>query len=216
MGKVAKEIYVLGVGHNTPVFIDLALACGYSVAGLYHYTEGRTGETDHGFKVLGTFEDLLRQSTLEGKCFLLSMGDIEIRKSLTRQITDMGGVLPSLIHPMAVISSFATISEKGVLISPFTYVQADSVVEEGVVLLSHVNISHNTTIGRFTFVAGGSAIGAYTEVEEEVFVGQGALSISHKVSRIGHNAFIGAGSLLTKDVASNVTVAGSPAKVIDK
>ena len=25
-----KEIYALGIGHNTPVFIDLAVTCGYS------------------------------------------------------------------------------------------------------------------------------------------------------------------------------------------
>ncbi len=209
-----KNIYVLGVGHNTPVFIDLALACGYHVVGLYHYEAGRTGEIDHGFEILGTFEDLWSQQTLSDRNFLLSMGDITIRKELTRKIISKGGKLPTLVHPAAVISNFATISDNGVLISPFTYVQADSVIEEGTILLSHVNISHNTTIGKYCFLAGGATIGAYTRVEEEVFVGQGALSISHKVSRIGHNAYVGARSLLTKDVEADTTVAGSPARII--
>lgn len=39
-----KDLYALGIGHNSPVFIDLALACGYSIAGLYHYNNTRTGE----------------------------------------------------------------------------------------------------------------------------------------------------------------------------
>lgn len=49
-----KEIYALGIGHNTPVFLDLAMACGYSIAGLYHYNSERTGELDHGYKSLLT------------------------------------------------------------------------------------------------------------------------------------------------------------------
>ncbi len=149
-----KEIYVLGVGHNTPVFIDLALACGYQIAGLYHYAEGRTGEIDHGFEILGSFTDLFSSERLDDKSFLLSMGDIAIRKELTEKIETKGGKIPTLIHPSAVISAFATISERGVLISPFTYVQADSIVGDGAILLSHVNISHNTTMGKYCFIAG--------------------------------------------------------------
>ncbi len=105
-----KEIYVLGVGHNTPVFIDLALACGYKIAGMYHYAEGRTGEIDHGFEILGSFTDLFSSERLDGKNFLLSMGDIAIRKELTEKIEAKGGKIPTLIHPSAVISAFATIA----------------------------------------------------------------------------------------------------------
>lgn len=41
---MTKEIYALGVGHNTPVIIELATTCGYRVAGLYNYNCGRTSE----------------------------------------------------------------------------------------------------------------------------------------------------------------------------
>ena len=39
-----KEIYILGVGHNTPVYIDLVESCGYTIKGLYHYNEELTGK----------------------------------------------------------------------------------------------------------------------------------------------------------------------------
>lgn len=42
------EIFILGVGNNTPVYIDLVEACGYTVGGLYHYNIERTGETGWG------------------------------------------------------------------------------------------------------------------------------------------------------------------------
>lgn len=209
-----QEIYALGVGHNTSVFIDLAEACGYTIKGLYHFNDERTGENDHDFEILGSFEDLLSKPTLKGMNFLLTMGDNKIRTDLSNHIIRLGGEIPSLIHPAAVISRFAKISPIGVYISPFTYVQADSSIGDNTVLLSHVNISHTTSIGKSCFIAGGATIGAYTIMEDYVFVGQGALSISAKAKHIGHHAFIGARSLLTRDVPCNVVVAGSPARIL--
>ena len=201
--------------NNTPVFIDLALDCGYTIAGLYHYNNERTGEFDHGFQIIGSFDDLFAQKDLIGKNFLLTMGDSNIRESLAKRITSLGGKVPTLIHPTAVISRFAQISPNGVYISAFSFVQADSIVGDNTVILSHVNISHTTTIGKGCFIAGCATVGAYTVVEDHVFIGQGALSISAKVRRIGSNSYIGARSLITKDIPENVIVAGSPAKILN-
>lgn len=209
-----KEIYALGVGHNTPVFIDLALACGYAIVGLYHYNSDRTGDLEHGYPIIGSFDDLFALGDLKGMTFLLTMGDNRIRTELSDKIIEMGGKVPSMIHPTAVVSHFATISEVGVYISPYTYVQADSTIGSNTMLLSHVNISHTTHIGKSCFIAGGATIGAYTDLQDFVFVGQGALSISEKAKIIGHHAYIGARSLLTHDVPPSVIVAGSPARII--
>ena len=146
--------------------------------------------------------------------FLLTMGDNKIRTELTEKIISLGGDVPTLIHPMAFVSRFAKISPIGVYISPFSYVQADSSVGRNSVLLSHVNISHTTTIGESCFIAGGATIGAYTIVEDYVFVGQGALSISGKVKRIGRDAYIGARCLVTHDVPEQVVFSGTPGKVL--
>lgn len=209
-----KKIYALGVGHNTPVFIDLALDCGYEIVGLYHYNGDKTGEVDHGYKILGSFDDLFSRKSLQGLNFLLTMGDSKIRTELSKKIISKGGLVPTLIHPTSIISKFAKISDVGVYISAFSFVQADSSVGDNTVVLSHVNISHTTHIGKGCFLAGGSIIGAYTNMEDDVFIGQGALSISGKVATIGHGAYVGARSLLTKNVPPNTVVAGIPAKVI--
>lgn len=214
METKARLIYALGIGHNSPVFIDIAEAAGYKVAGLYHYNNSRTGESDHDFKIIGSFEDLFRKESLVDMNFLLTMGDNSIREELTRKIVSKGGNVPSIIHPTAVVSRFANISPIGVYISAFTHVQADTTIEEGTILLSGVNVSHTNKIGRYCFVAGGATIGAYTVVEDYVFVGQGALTISGKVDRIGTKAYIGARALVTKSILANTKVAGTPAKII--
>ena len=77
-----KKIYILGVGGSTPVFMDLALSCGYKVAGLYHYNDDRTGESVHGYPIIGSFDDLFK-SDIRRKLFLLSQGNMKIRKEIT-------------------------------------------------------------------------------------------------------------------------------------
>lgn len=213
---MCKKILALGVGHNTPVFIDIAEQCGYEISGLYHFNSERTGEMDHGFKILGSFDDLFLKDTLVGYKFLLTMGDNEMRSQLTEKILLLGGEVPSFIHPTAVISRFVEISSIGVYISAFSHIQADTVIEKGSVILSGVNISHTNHIGKYCFIAGGATIGAYTKMEDYVFIGQGALSISGKVNTIGCHAYVGARSLLTKSVEANSIVAGSPAQVIKR
>lgn len=53
-----KEIYALGIGYTSPVFIELALDAGYTINALYHYNGERTGEVVYGYKILGSFNDL--------------------------------------------------------------------------------------------------------------------------------------------------------------
>lgn len=84
-----KELYALGVGHSTPLFIEIAEAAGWHVAGLYHYNDERTGEMDHGFKILGSFDDLYRQD-IHGKYFLPTMGDMNIRHDIILNLSRRG------------------------------------------------------------------------------------------------------------------------------
>lgn len=209
-----NSIIALGVGRNTPVMIDFALACGYTIEGLYHYDDSRTGKFDHGYKILGSFNDLWNINDLSGKNFLLTMGNIEIRENLIQKILSKGGNLPTLIHPMAVVSSFAKISSVGVCVFPFTFIQSDSIIADNTIILSHVNISHNTSIGSNCFIAGSAVVGAYTTVENRVFIGQGALIISEKVDVIGHDSFIAAGALVTHPVPHSSKVIGYPARIV--
>ena len=51
------------------------------------------------------------------------------------------------------------------------------------------------------------------EIKNNVWLGDG-VKIMPSVSYIGENSIVGAGSIVTKDVADNVIVAGNPAKLI--
>lgn len=208
-----KEIFVLGIGGSTPVFIDIAEACDYKIAGLYHYNDERTGENDHGYPILGSFEDLY-QSDIKGKMFLLSQGDMKIREEVTNKIKQFGGLIPTLVHPTSVISKYAKISEEGVVMGANCIVQADSVIKSNAVLRDMALVCHQTTIGNYCFVGPKALVGAHIVVENFAFIGQDALLVSGKVGTMGANSLLGAGAVLTKELPANVVAVGNPARVI--
>ncbi len=208
-----KEIYALGVGHSTPLFIEIAEAAGWHVAGLYHYNNERTGQIDHGYKIIGSFDDLYSQD-LRGKCFLPTMGDMNIRKEVIDNLTNSFGEVPTIIHPSAHISRFACIAEQGVVIGDRVELQSDVIVENNVIIRSDVTICHNTTIKADVFIGPKALVGAYITIEELAYIGQGAILISGKAEHIGTNTLVGAGAMVTKPLPDNVVAVGSPAKVI--
>lgn len=210
-----KEIFVLGIGGSSFARVDLANACGYSVAGLYHYNDERTGQIDHGYKILGSFNDLFSQD-ITGKYFLLTMGDMNIRKELFERITSKGGIVPTLIHPTAEVSQFASVSPNGVIIDSQTIIQSDCSIEDGVFICSQSVVCHQTTIEPYVFVAPKALIGARLRIKQFSFIGQNATIISTKVKEVGAFSTVGAGAVVTKPVEDGLTVVGNPAKVLIK
>lgn len=208
-----KHIFLLGVGHATPIFIELAEACGYIIDGLYHYNNERTGEIDHDYPILGSFEDMFRNG-VKGKNFCLTMGNMDIKEQISKQILSEGGLIPTLIHPSALISRFSKVSDCGVLIGNRCEIQSDVIVGEGCVIRSGCIVCHNTKLEQYVFCGPASLVGAFAHLESKVFVGQRSLIISGKVDEVGESAIIGAGAVVTKPVASGSVVVGNPAKRI--
>lgn len=210
-----KDIYILGVGHNTIVYIDLVEVCGYNVAGLYHYNNERTGELIHNHKIIDSNINLLKQESLDGLYFAISVGDNKIRIELANEIRKRGGIVPTLIHPSAIVSKYSKI-EQSVVIHANSVVQADALIQQDSVVSYNVSVTHNSKIGKSCYLAFNSSIGAYVEIKDFVLVGQSAAIVSGKLNYIGHNSIIGAGSVVISDVEPYSVVAGNPAKLIKK
>jgi UDP-perosamine 4-acetyltransferase len=211
--KENKEIYVLGIGHNSIVYIDMLEQIGYTIKGLYHYNSERTGEFYYGYQILGSFDDLYSIGDFSGMNFALSMGDNRIRKTVFEKIVSMGGSVPTLIHPKADVSKYAQLGV-GVVIHSNAVVHPDVKIGNNSIVSCNCSLIHQSILGNHCYIAGHALIGAYTTIGNNVFVGIGAILISDKVKSIGDNAIIGAGAVVSSSVEANVVVAGVPARVI--
>ena len=208
-----KEVYILGVGRNTVTIMDLAEDCGYHIRSLLHYHNDRIGDDYFGHKIDGCFDDIFRLSSLAGMSFVLSMGNLSIRKTLYNRILDLGGYIPTLIHPTCVISPRAKIG-RGSQIMPGSIVQGDSIVGENTVITVNSVIAHSSKIGSHCLISGNVMVGAYSTICDNTHIGQGSTVVSGKVNRVGTNCILGAGSVLISDMPDNSIYAGNPAHFI--
>jgi sugar O-acyltransferase (sialic acid O-acetyltransferase NeuD family) len=210
-----KEIYILGVGRNTIVYIDLVEACGYKVAGLYHYNDERTGELIHGHKIVDSNNNLFNKDSLAGINFAISVGNNKIRTELANDIRRLGGNLPTLIHPSAIVSKYSQLA-KGVVIHANSVIQADAMIEQNTIVSYNVSVTHTCRIGKNSYLAANANIGAFLEIQDNVLIGQSSVIVSGKLDYVGHDSIVGAGSVVIQNIEPYSVVAGNPAKLIKK
>jgi serine O-acetyltransferase len=90
----------------------------------------------------------------------------------------------------------------------------------GVVVHPQVRIGKNVVIFHHVTLAGETWVGSPHRIiiEDNVFIGVGAVVLGSDTGdlRIGKGAKIGAGAVVVRDVASNQTVVGIPARPVDK
>jgi acetyltransferase-like isoleucine patch superfamily enzyme len=121
------------------------------------------------------------------------------------------------------IGAFVEI-QKGAFIGKNCKISSHTFICEGVHIEDNVFVGHNVTFINDRFPRATNADGSLqTDADwhvEETRIKKGA-SLGSSVTilcgvTIGENAIVGAGSMVTKDVAANTIVAGNPAKVIKK
>jgi sugar O-acyltransferase (sialic acid O-acetyltransferase NeuD family) len=211
VGMDKEKILILGIGHNTAVYVELAELLGYEIEGLYHYKKGMTGQVFYGYPVLGCNDELFSADDLSQWNFVLSMGDNAIRSSLGREIRKRHGKLPTMIHPTASVSKYAKLDE-GVVVGSQATIQANAIIMQDSVISFNSSVTHDAIIEEAVYISGHSIVGAYTTVCRNSFIGMGSVVVSGKVKTVGENSIVGAGSVVIKDVEKNSTVVGNPAK----
>ena len=75
--------------------------------------------------------------------------------------------------------------------------------------MAYAHVAHDCVIGSHTVFANCVALGGHVEVGNWAILG--GLTAVHQFARIGAHAFLGGGSILSRDVPPYVMVAGNPA-----
>ena len=119
------------------------------------------------------------------------------------------------------VGSFVEI-QKGVTVGKNCKISSHSFLCEGVHIADNVFIGHNVTFINDKFPRATNEDGSLqteadwvcieTNIEEGASIGSGVTFLCG--IRIGKQAIVGAGSVVTKDVAEKTIVAGNPARII--
>lgn len=89
----------------------------------------------------------------------------------------------------------------------------DTTIEQGARIDNLVHVAHNVIVRRNAVVVAGAELSGSVVVGEEAWIGPKACVKERLL--IGYRALVGIGAVVIRDVQTNTTVAGNPARVIN-
>ncbi|KAF7779303.1 hypothetical protein PMAN_a0164 [Pseudoalteromonas marina] len=199
-----KTLAILGASGHGKVIADIAEQLGFSVS-FYDDAFPDKKNIEH-WPVIGTFSDLLNVPNNQVSV-AVAIGHNITRKVKIETLDQKGYMLPVLIHPTAVISKYAQI-DSGSVIAANAVINTFAEVGRGCIINTSAIIEHDCRIGDFTHICPGTSLAGGVSVGRASWVGIG--SKVKQLIHIGDNTLIGAGSLVVKDISSDVTAYGSP------
>ncbi|MBE4605623.1 acetyltransferase [Vibrio navarrensis] len=199
---------ILGASGHGKVVAEIAELNGYSDIHFYDDRYPELHIIEH-WNVVGDSEALLA-SVEQYACVAVAIGSNAIRLNKHRQLLEAGARMPSLVHPSAIISGYATIAGGCVVmanavVSPFAVVGQTCIVNTGAI------VEHDCHLADGVHLSPNSAIAGGTQIGECAWLGIGA--VTRQLVSVGEGATIGAGATVIGNVAANTVVMGTPAKI---
>lgn len=140
----------------------------------------------------------------------LGVGNNLLRQRIYARLKECKIPIATLIHPSAVVSDSAMISE-GCVVMPLSAINADAVIGNGTIVNTGAVIEHDCRIGVFCHISPNVSLAGNVRVGELSHLGIGSCCIQGR--SIGRLVTVAAGSCITSDIPDNVLVAGVPAVI---
>ena len=138
------------------------------------------------------------------------------RRAFVESLTEAGVRFATSVPRTNLIAPSAVFGE-GALVVPPAFVGACSRVGRFVIVLAETSIGHDVVLEDFVSVGAHACVSGYVVVSEDSALGDGAVVVNgtkDRPLRIGSNALVAAGAVVTKDVPSGAYVAGNPGRRI--
>lgn len=147
--------------------------------------------------------------------FIVGLGykNLVVKNKLIRDLDNLNRKLLSFCHTSSFVNKSAKIGQS-VFVYPMCNIDRNVTLNDGVVLNNSTLVSHDSFIGKCTYISPGVTISGRVTIGENCFIGAGT-TIANDVI-IGNNVIIGIGSVVTSNIPQNLSVIGSPLKILKK
>jgi sugar O-acyltransferase (sialic acid O-acetyltransferase NeuD family) len=142
---------------------------------------------------------------------VVAISSPRIRRRAVQQAADLGCKFATLIHPSVQYDQKTTIVGEGSIICAGSLLSVNVSIGSHVVVNWQCTIGHDTALHDFVTLSPGCHIAGNTHIMHDTLLGAGVVTVEKHM--IGENSIVGAGSVVTKDIPSNATAFGIPAKV---
>jgi len=169
------------------------------------------GKTKNGYSVLGGADWL---DKYQGELYCaVAIGSGKIREKIVDRIKGKVKGFPALIHPLARISRYSIVGN-GAIICAGCLVAGNVTVGDYAIVNLDCTLGHDAVLHEFSIVSPGAHISGNVEIGRYADIGTGAVIIQG--IKIGEGSIIGAAAAVVKDIPSDCTAVGVPAKIIGR
>jgi UDP-N-acetylbacillosamine N-acetyltransferase len=208
----ADDCFVFGASGHGMVVCDIlgAVREGRRVAGFVDDDRSLHGTRVLDLPVIGAVEDIVRRG---GRSVAMGIGDNAARRRMFARVLDLGLQPVTAVHPSAVVSPHAMVGRGAVVMANVT-INVAAEIGENAIVNTGASIDHHCVIGAHAHIAPGAILAGTVRIGEETLVGAGAVVIPG-VS-IGARCVVAAGAVVTSNLPDDATVAGVPARPIER
>ena len=206
------NLIIIGVGNPLIIRVidDINQEAGhkFKVLGFVDNDWMNIGQEKWGIKIFPGFESLSGINRADTKLINTIAGSMSTRKETTDFFIQRGWTFANIIHPRIntnyVTMGLGNILYENAMVQPYAEIGSHCVIS------AFSAVGHESKIGDFCFIGPNAYVCGKGKIDDGAYIGAGANILPRL--HIGAYATVGAGSLVSRNVPSNTTVQGVPAR----